>query len=338
MAKFPNRQRGFSVVELMVAALLAMLMLAGVLSAVYGSKVTYAENERISRLQENGRAAFEYILRDLRAAGFKGCARPLRATDFSNDTNAPADVRWNFSQPLIGYEASGGGWIPAIDPWLANISPGNDAIIIRTPRIGAPTYTTSVAMGATNSNVVISKPAGSTIAVGAPVLLADCTSASVFTVSGFIDGGATGTILHAAVGNTPSSPGNAASVAYYIAPSQSGSGPALYRLASGADPVNPGLAATPQELIEGVEALQFQYGIDTNGDSLVDRYVTADAVPDWNNVVAVSLSVLIRSPYESGSSLDNRTYQVLDQLLGPFNDRRQRTLFTTTVALRNRTI
>ena len=42
-------QRGFSVVELMVAVTLSMILMAGVLSIFASSKVTYLSNEKTAR-------------------------------------------------------------------------------------------------------------------------------------------------------------------------------------------------------------------------------------------------------------------------------------------------
>jgi len=72
-----KRQAGFSMVELMVALTLSLILIGGVLSLVYSSKVTYLENERVAGTQEGGRAAFELLLRDLRGSGFQGCAKPV---------------------------------------------------------------------------------------------------------------------------------------------------------------------------------------------------------------------------------------------------------------------
>jgi type IV pilus assembly protein PilW len=117
-------------------------------------------------------------------------------------------------------------------------------------------------------------------------------------------------------------------VIYYIRPSASGSGPALWRIVGNAE---------PQELVEGVERMEIQYGVDTNDDLLVDAYQTASAVTDWAQVLSVSLAVLIRSPEQSADASPNaRTFNMLGTTVGPFSDKRPRILFTTTVALRNR--
>ena len=77
------RQYGFSVVELMVSMTISLLLLAGVLSVMYSSRITYDENARVSRLQEYARASVELVLRDLRSAGNQGCATPFGPSAFA---------------------------------------------------------------------------------------------------------------------------------------------------------------------------------------------------------------------------------------------------------------
>ena len=56
------QQRGFSLVELMVALALSLVLMSGVLSIFFSSKVTYLANEKTARLQENGRTALDLIV------------------------------------------------------------------------------------------------------------------------------------------------------------------------------------------------------------------------------------------------------------------------------------
>ena len=56
----------------------------------------------------------------------------------------------------------------------------------------------------------------------------------------------------------------------------------------------------------------------------------------------MTLALLLRSE-ESGSALDEKTYQLLPDDIGgqeidPADDRRQRMIFTTTIAVRNRAL
>src|SRR5262245_11727947 len=135
-----SRTHGFSVVEVMVALTLSAILLAGVLTVVYSSKVTYLENERVGRLQESGRAAMEIVLRDLRGAGFPGCAQPLNGLfTINNLVTNPTDLLWNLAQPVYGFEAGATDWTPALDATIVpNATPGNDAIAVRTVRTGSP--------------------------------------------------------------------------------------------------------------------------------------------------------------------------------------------------------
>ena len=50
-----------------------------------------------------------------------------------------------------------------------------------------------------------------------------------------------------------------------------------------------------EPLVEGIEQLQFEYGVDEDADSRVDRYQTADKVADWQRVKSVRIFLLARS-------------------------------------------
>lgn len=50
-----------------------------------------------------------------------------------------------------------------------------------------------------------------------------------------------------------------------------------------------------EPLVEGIEQLQFEYGVDEDADSVVDRYLPAKDVADWQSVMSVRLFLLARS-------------------------------------------
>ena len=106
------KQRGVSMVELMVSITIGLILLAGVMSIFFSSKVTYFANEKTARLQENGRVALDLVLHDMRASGYMGCARSV---PFTSMLNTPNSMLWNYAIPLQGYESDGlGTWSPAI--------------------------------------------------------------------------------------------------------------------------------------------------------------------------------------------------------------------------------
>jgi len=347
---------------------LSLILLGGVLSVMYSSKLTYNENVRVGRLQENMRAGVEILLHDLRGAGFPGCARAMDPTvDFLSTLSNPTALKWNFSQPVQGFNANGASWTPALVAPLdtAGLLPGSDVIVVRTVRSNARVYRLNTNMATGDADVTVIRNVGEILRTAVPMLISDCEKSTVFAASSVsYPSATTATLTHAISGNamldntrtnisTYKATGAAVTtvapidtIIYYIAPSAGvdatgvSRGPALWRISSTEPDPSSGMApGTPQEVIEGVEALQATYGEDTNGDFLVDNeYKTADAVANWNNVIAISIAVVVRSPEENNPQVNAaQTFDMLGtDFLSPA-DRRARALFTTTVTLRNRT-
>lgn len=112
-------------------------------------------------------------------------------------------------------------------------------------------------------------------------------------------------------------------VAYYVAPdAAAGNVSALFR--------------NGNAVVEGVEGLNIQYGVDTSGDREADTYLARAAVGAgrWQDVVAVRLNVLVASDQPNVVE----TAQAAPALFPALNtaDRRLYQVFTTTIALRNK--
>ena len=129
--------------------------------------------------------------------------------------------------------------------------------------------------------------------------------------------------------------------AYYIGTTSSGEH-ALYRLA-----MDKGVAGTPEELVEGVEDMQVLYGVDpswtptSHGPPV--KYVTADKVTDFKQVVSVRLGLLVDTTTDVTTSKDNQTYTIADTTIQAATgthqhpkDNKLRFPITTTIKLRNR--
>ena len=67
-------QRGFSLIELMIALVLSLLVMGAALVLFRTNQVTYQANEGQNRIQENARVAFELMSRDIRAAAGSACS------------------------------------------------------------------------------------------------------------------------------------------------------------------------------------------------------------------------------------------------------------------------
>ena len=89
-----------------------------------------------------------------------------------------------------------------------------------------------------------------------------------------------------------------------------------------------------ESLVNGVERLRFQYGVDTDNTGSVNRYLNANQVLDWRQVRAVHFWVLVRASCPEGGYTDTTTYQMGGVTYTP-NDNYRRELYSSTVALRN---
>ena len=119
---------------------------------------------------------------------------------------------------------------------------------------------------------------------------------------------------------------------YYVSPNdQSGDGIPTLKVAnlSGGD-----YSVTP--LVEGIEQLQIEYGIDTSGDGLPDSFTSSPAsAADWSNVVAVRIYVLARSADKSPGYVDPKTYVMGPKSYTPADKSYKRHLYQTEIRLNN---
>lgn len=91
-------------------------------------------------------------------------------------------------------------------------------------------------------------------------------------------------------------------------------------------------------LVQDVDNIKILYGEDTNGDTIVDRFVPAGSVTDnFNNVVAIRFAVLFRTPNVAATTqVNTAVYSLNGTTIGPFNDTRARREAVFTVGIRNR--
>ncbi|KPJ93649.1 MAG: hypothetical protein AMJ55_07615 [Gammaproteobacteria bacterium SG8_15] len=70
MSYSKSQQRGFTIVEIMLAITLSMILIAGVIQVYLSSKESFRVQNELARLQENQRIAIEFLQRDISQAGF----------------------------------------------------------------------------------------------------------------------------------------------------------------------------------------------------------------------------------------------------------------------------
>jgi type IV pilus assembly protein PilW len=334
------RQQGMTLVELMVGLVLALIIVWIAGSLYVTNKQVTRVNDSISRLQENGRFAMHVLEDDLRMAGFRGICGTLGVpTSVLNSAAYP----YQFNIGIAGYHGTGASWSPALDASISGLSPAplpdRDVVTIR--RFDGQPIALTAPMANPTDDVQVAP--GSALAVGDLLLIADCRQATVFQVTGY--GG--GVIVHASAagspGNSTTNLGRAfgpdalvyrlVTRTYYIAPSARKAG--SNSLWSNSSPSYPGVAQ-PEELAEGVEQLLVRYGEDTDADRAANRYVTAEVVTNWDNVVSVRMQTLLAST--SASTTTSPQPYTFDGTTTTPTDRRLRTPLASVITLRNRAL
>ena len=353
-------QKGFTLLEILVALTLGLVVSAGVIQIFISSKSAYRVEEALSRVQENGRNAIDFIARDLRSAGFTGCLSILGQEKITNTLNNSTDFLFNFGVSLAGFEATGTNWTPALDTSLSNLSnppwAGTDVITIRSLSRGL-----RVTQHNDESADIKSQDARDYDIQDFDILLVfTCESGAVFqatSVNTQNEGGSdvtnythnTGSVATQCVtdlGDSRLCPGNATKNlgSVYFPDGQIARAVVYsYYIAEGEDPNLNGipslwrydhLRGTTIELVEGIENMQILYGVDTDDDKVADRFYTADGVTNWNDVVSTRVSFLTQT-IEDNVAVDTPVYTYNGASVTA-TDRRLRRVYTTSTAIRNR--
>ena len=331
-------QRGFTLIEVMVAMTIGLVISALVVTIFSASSSTYKAADTVGALQETGRVALETIDRDVQMAGFRGCnSNNVESSGpLLNVITAPATFANDLGTAVQGYEYTGPGWTPALPPAITGAAPApvanSDVLVVRVA-VGNPA-TLSGPMVSPTSDIPLFSAAG--FNAGDNVFIADCNETAAFSVTGIA-----GTSLRHTVGaNTNASLGrdfaedalvmHFETHAYYVAPSSRNPATetSLWMLSSA--------AAGPVEVVEDVEGLQIQYGEDTDADYVANVFRKANNVVDFTQVVALQVNLLVRGT-RSNEAQTVVNYVFNGQTVVPA-DRYTRRVYTATIQLRNRTL
>jgi type IV pilus assembly protein PilW len=333
-----QRQAGLSLIELMVALLLGLVLMAGVLQVYLGSKQTYNIQEAQSRLQENGRLAMYFLPKDIRMTGFQGCRSRLNLA-----SHIVANVTVSGAPTLTSdlFDITGG--VSGSDN-VTGMTIGSKAVVDSTDVItlqfgGSCGGHLTLNMTADNADIQIDDPNSCDLQPDWPFMITDCEAADIVRVSSLSSTSGIQTIQHDTSVNTTGQLSKAyqtnaevftvQSFSYFINTKPDGN-PALFR--------HDNVANSSEELVEGVEDMQIQYGEDTDQDGAADRYLSAGAGGlDMTRVVAVKISLLLRSIAPVNVTTQPVTYQFNGtQTTAAAGDHQLRKVFTTLVTIRNR--
>ena len=296
--KFAHKLSGFTMVELMIGMVLGMLVAATVIALFLGSKRSYTDNERTARLQENGRVALFLLADDLRHADFWGPL--LRTSDLT---------------PLSGLTGPCGGW-------AANI--GSDRLI------GSTDAKDDTAMGCIGAGDI--KDNTSAVGIkrvsGTPVALSNIPNGRFILRAN----SASGSMIE----KSASTPAPAAEMSdweyqpkiYFIRRYAAVDGDGIPSLCVVAGNPNPDI----QCLVDGVEDMHIEYGVDADDNGVPDSYQTAPTA----NTVSAKVYLLIRDLTPDYGYTDTKIYQLGSKTVAALKDNFHRAVFSTTVIAYNR--
>lgn len=269
--------------------------------------------------------------------------------------------------------ASSGAWSgsPALPNYIATLTPapapGSDVIALRYfSAEGIPVTSfdgTRITVSTKRWSEVLS---GGGIAEPGLLAIADCANASVFEATAVDKGGNDTTVQVSQSGLNRSSLANRAFTAgqatvyraetqvYYVGFNpQARNEPTLYRarftLAPGSGSASL-VGGAPEALVEGVENMQLIYGLDSQTDqsrpptgyiahqAIASKVQPGNDTTPWRRVGTVQVAFLTRSTERAGVGNAERPEppRLLGVAVTPSEDGRYRSVYESTVALRNR--
>jgi len=316
-----RQQDGFTLIEMMIAMVLGLMVIAGVVTLFSQSQRSFKVDRNIAGMQDEARFALHEIARDLRMAGF--VSEPLN----------PASV---FFDPGLAIGADCG--IVGQPNWIYGLNDAGTGDINTVTSVDNATGATAAASFSCiapgeleiNTDVIGIKRVS-----GNPLGLADLQAGMVYVRSN----GTFGRMY-----TDPAPPGVPAPFndweyrphIYYIRDFANVAGdgiPSLCRktLAPGAPP-----AMVTECIAQGIEDLQVEFGLDPDGDGTVNRYAPNPTLVELQDVISARVYILARTAEWDSGYTDQRTYAVSNAPAYTPNDNFHRRMYQMTVPMRNR--
>ena len=334
MQIYRRREQGFTLVEMMVAVVIGLLLLAGLSTLFSNNSAAQMEIERANRQVENGRYAMQLMTGDLRNAGYYAEYDPVELaapTALPNPCTLDlASIRGDIAFAVQGYDNSNALGC------LSDVKANTDVVVVR--------HTQTCVVGAADCEDE---------AAGGPFFQASqCSNdyelgSSDQAMHYQISEANSGFSLHKYDCTPTKNSGTLAEVRrllthiYFVANNSLARDgvPTLKR----AEVISKGGVMSVQivPLAEGIENMQLEYGLDSDGDGVADSYTPRVNDTEWGNVVSVKLHLLARTLSPSMGYTDSKTYVLganengQQNVISAANDKYKRHVFTSLIGLPN---
>ncbi|WP_371186352.1 PilW family protein [Thalassotalea maritima] len=309
--------KGYSLLELMIAMVVSLFLLTGLISVFTNVRATTAETTAAGMLQENGRFAVSVLSNELLRAGFLGESTTIQQTQ--QFTQIPVAI--NANKDCIGDGVNNASF------------PNTDG---QFRMLWGATATTISPI-----NCISDAKIGSDILQIKRVLAQPIDEADIQATEYYIKANlGTGAMFK---GSSPVPNLDDATIwqyqhhVYYIK-DETLSGQVIPVLMHGRLD-NDEMVFEP--MIDGIENIHFMYGVDTDGDDVVNVFLSAANMPmnfwDQENgirIIAARIFVLVRDIQADNNYRNTNTYVMGDSSV-TVDDNYRRVLFNSTVNLFN---
>lgn len=316
---------GFSLIELLVALLLGAVLAAGMTLAYLGAKQSAFHDDQVARLQENGRFALRVLSRELAMAGFFAGAPGVSGVTPAAVGRDCGEGNWvlDGAAPLELVSDHSGGAVP-----VSVAGTTLDCLDGRAIPVGADLLAVKRTAGESSlSGADVAERLGSSSVAGWYLHLVDGQPVGWEQL-------APADLRGMASALSPDSYWRAITKVFFI------------RKYSDAD--NPqddiptlcmetmrGNAMAAQCMVEGIEDVQYEFGLDTDADGVPDRYSNAPTAEEMAGAVTARVYLLARSIRPIAGWVDEQSYSLGRKIVAARRDGHLRRVFSSTVLLRN---
>ncbi len=346
MQNRPVSDRGFSMVELMIAMLLGLFVSSVVISIFVSTNRSFSQDQQIARMQENARFAMRVLANELSMAGFWG---QVLDPGKINTTVRNCDADGSGAECQGGYAGTSltlttdcgpGSVTPAPAKWAYSVSPPIE-IVTQTAADDAENTFSCIdedEFQASTDILVIKRAQGQ----GLASTRADSGDNGQVYLRAT---GASGMLLNYDHTDTATAGADILDWTYvariyyvqnYFADSDDGI-PSLFRKTLGGAAGATAMQTEDGGIAPGIEYFHIMFGVDEDGDGAANVYTSSPTSGDINNAVTARIYILARSMLPDHAHTNSKVYQLGDVTkdYSGSPDNYYRRVFTTTVKLRN---
>lgn len=334
-----RQQRGVGLVELMVAMVIGLFLILGAVTVYTQSRQSYRTIEATARVQEKARYALDVLETDIRSANYWGLNNWADSIGVDRSTVPTEATLQALDEVADVIDDCGADWVLQLREYIGGSDDAADAIDDCAPSVGD---------FQAGSDVLVIRRGGNEALAGATALQANGLYIQTSRIKGAVfspnkDGDPS------VEANIPSDflpplseTHDLAVLGYFVSDASTGNAnqPSLRRkrLVNG----DTGASIIEEEIMHGIEDLQVQFGLDTDGnaDANADIFVNpGDAAIAGGTIVAVRVWLRVRSDEPDFSFFDAADYQYASMadpaVISDAERRFRRVLVQKTIQLRN---